>query len=251
MQMECPLPSMHPRKNCPKREHSVHHYPSLRTPQCAAWGPPSPLIAHAAAITHSSQYSRPVFHVVSEKPVHVLHKGPCRRCDLTLEGPILEKDAQSGSGRDSRATKDNMGFPIQGSIGMGSLGGSSSGQSGMSWGSGLDHTVHLREEDHDPMPDKKQHRPAQHQNRQPGLEKDMTPKPESTNSAQTGSGRLRDKVAIITGGDSGIGRAVAVAFAKEGADVGIVYLDEHEDAEETKRLVEKEGRRCLAIAGDV
>jgi NAD(P)-dependent dehydrogenase (short-subunit alcohol dehydrogenase family) len=101
------------------------------------------------------------------------------------------------------------------------------------------------------MPDTKQQRPPQHQTRKPGLEKDMTPKPESSRPAQHGSGRLHNKVTLITGGDSGIGRAVAIAFAKEGADVGIVYLNEHEDANETKRLVEEEGRRCLTIAGDV
>jgi NAD(P)-dependent dehydrogenase (short-subunit alcohol dehydrogenase family) len=66
-----------------------------------------------------------------------------------------------------------------------------------------------------------------------------------------GGGRLRDKVALVTGGDSGIGRAVAVLFAREGADVAIVYLNEGEDAEATKRLVEAEGRQCLTIAGDV
>jgi NAD(P)-dependent dehydrogenase (short-subunit alcohol dehydrogenase family) len=66
-----------------------------------------------------------------------------------------------------------------------------------------------------------------------------------------GSGKLQDKAALITGGDSGIGRAVALAFAKEGADVAIVYLNEHGDAHETKARVEKEGRRCMAIAGDV
>jgi NAD(P)-dependent dehydrogenase (short-subunit alcohol dehydrogenase family) len=66
-----------------------------------------------------------------------------------------------------------------------------------------------------------------------------------------GSGRLDDKVAVITGGDSGIGRAVAVLFAREGADVAVLYLDEGEDARETVRLVEREGRACLAIAGDV
>ncbi len=62
---------------------------------------------------------------------------------------------------------------------------------------------------------------------------------------------MRDKVAIITGGDSGIGRAVAIAFAKEGADVAVVYLEEHKDAEETQRLLEKHGRKCLLIDGDV
>jgi NAD(P)-dependent dehydrogenase (short-subunit alcohol dehydrogenase family) len=66
-----------------------------------------------------------------------------------------------------------------------------------------------------------------------------------------GSDKLLDMVALITGGDSGIGRAVAVLYAREGADVAIVYLDEHVDAEETKRMVEREGRRCITIAGDV
>jgi NAD(P)-dependent dehydrogenase (short-subunit alcohol dehydrogenase family) len=66
-----------------------------------------------------------------------------------------------------------------------------------------------------------------------------------------GSDKLRDKVALITGGDSGIGRSVAVLFAREGADVAIAYLDEHEDAKETKRAVENEGRRCILLSGDV
>ena len=79
----------------------------------------------------------------------------------------------------------------------------------------------------------------------------MSPRPESERPEQRGSGKLREKVALITGGDSGIGRAVAIAYAKEGADIAIVYLNEHEDAEETKRMVEGEGRRCLMIAGDV
>jgi NAD(P)-dependent dehydrogenase (short-subunit alcohol dehydrogenase family) len=101
------------------------------------------------------------------------------------------------------------------------------------------------------MPEKTQQRPPQHQERQPGLEKEMTPKPTHSRQTKGGSGRLQGKVALITGGDSGIGRAVAIAFAKEGADIGIVYLNEHEDAKETQRLVEQEGRRCLPIAGDV
>jgi NAD(P)-dependent dehydrogenase (short-subunit alcohol dehydrogenase family) len=66
-----------------------------------------------------------------------------------------------------------------------------------------------------------------------------------------GTGKLNGKIALITGGDSGIGRAVAIAFAREGADLAIAYLDEHKDAEETKRMVEQEGRRCVTIAGDV
>jgi NAD(P)-dependent dehydrogenase (short-subunit alcohol dehydrogenase family) len=98
---------------------------------------------------------------------------------------------------------------------------------------------------------KKQQRPPQHQHRQPGVESGMSPKPRTENSAYRACGKLEGKAAVITGGDSGIGRAVAVHFAKEGADVAIVYLNEHQDAEETKRMVEKEGRRCLAIAGDV
>jgi hypothetical protein len=93
--------------------------------------------------------------------------------------------------------------------------------------------------------------PPQHQDRQPGIEAEMDPKPLYDDPDYRGSGKLRDKVALITGGDSGIGRAVAIAFAKEGADVAIVYLDEHQDAEETKRLVAEKGRRCIAIAGDV
>jgi len=92
--------------------------------------------------------------------------------------------------------------------------------------------------------------PPQQQDRRPGLESAMTPKPAS-HPTHPGCGRLEGKVGLITGGDSGIGRAVAIAFAREGADVAIVYLNEHDDAKETQRLVEQEGRRCLAIAGDV
>ena len=86
---------------------------------------------------------------------------------------------------------------------------------------------------------------------QPGHESKMTPKPQSEKSTHQGSGKLEGKVALITGGDSGIGRAVAVAFAKEGADVFISYLNEHDDAKETVRLVEQEGRRANSVAGDI
>lgn len=89
------------------------------------------------------------------------------------------------------------------------------------------------------------------QDRQPGLESDMVPRPEAVDRAYKGSGKLQDKVAIITGGDSGIGRAVAVGFAAEGADIVVLYLNEHQDAEETKRLIEQQGRKCLLIAGDI
>ena len=94
-------------------------------------------------------------------------------------------------------------------------------------------------------------RKAQTQSRRPGIEKEMTPRPVAEDPKYRGSGKLEGKVAIITGGDSGIGRATAIAFAKEGADVAISYLNEHEDAEETKREVEQEGRRCLLIPGDI
>lgn len=93
--------------------------------------------------------------------------------------------------------------------------------------------------------------PPQTQSRKPGLESEMTPKPQYDDPNYRGSGKLQDKVALITGGDSGIGQAVAVYYAKEGADVAIVYLDEHGDAEETKRAVESYGRRCLLIPGDI
>ncbi len=101
------------------------------------------------------------------------------------------------------------------------------------------------------MPEKKETLPPQEQKRQPGIESAMTPPPQTEKGSHRGSGKLQDRVAIITGGDSGIGRAVAVAFAKEGADCVIAYLNEHKDAEETRRLVEAKGRRCVLIAGDV
>lgn len=94
-------------------------------------------------------------------------------------------------------------------------------------------------------------RPPQHQNRQPGIEHAMFPRPEYVRADYHASGKLQGKVAIITGGDSGIGRAVAIAFAMEGADVAIQYLDEQIDAEETRSLVEAQGRQCLLLAGDL
>ena len=93
--------------------------------------------------------------------------------------------------------------------------------------------------------------PPQFQPQQPGIESLMIPRPIFENPHYTGSNKLLNKAAIITGGDSGIGRAVAIAFAKEGADVVIVYLNEHEDALETKERVNQLGRQCLTIAGDI
>jgi NAD(P)-dependent dehydrogenase (short-subunit alcohol dehydrogenase family) len=85
----------------------------------------------------------------------------------------------------------------------------------------------------------------------PGVEKEMTPKPMFQLPEYKGSGKLRDKVAIVTGGDSGIGRAVSVLYAREGCDVCIVYLDEDADAKEAQALVQKEGRKCLLMRGDI
>lgn len=85
----------------------------------------------------------------------------------------------------------------------------------------------------------------------PGSSEAMDPKPDYGEDSYEGSGRLTGKKAIVTGGDSGIGRAVALAFAREGADVLVSYLDEHEDAEETKRLVESAGRQCVLVPGDI
>jgi NAD(P)-dependent dehydrogenase (short-subunit alcohol dehydrogenase family) len=100
------------------------------------------------------------------------------------------------------------------------------------------------------MPETETPQPPQHQGKQPGEQTEMTPQPQTIGPAYQGSGKLRGKVALITGGDSGIGRAVAVLFAREGADIVIVYLEEDKDAEETRTMVEQEGRGCLLIAGD-
>lgn len=93
--------------------------------------------------------------------------------------------------------------------------------------------------------------PAQKQSRQPGFENEMNPEPEYIREGYKGSDKLKDKVAIVTGGDSGIGRAVSLHFAIEGAKVVIVYYDEDEDMNKTKELIEKEGGECLLIAGDI
>lgn len=89
------------------------------------------------------------------------------------------------------------------------------------------------------------------QNGQPGIEAKMHPAPEYMKEDYKGSGKLRNKIALVTGGDSGIGRAVSIHFAAEGADIAIVYLDEDEDALRTQELIEEKGRRCLLIKGDI
>jgi NAD(P)-dependent dehydrogenase (short-subunit alcohol dehydrogenase family) len=101
------------------------------------------------------------------------------------------------------------------------------------------------------MAEQKETLPPQHQDGQPGSEGAMAPRPRVWAEGRRGSGRLDGRVALITGGDSGIGRAIAIAFAREGARVAIAYLSEHGDAQETKRLVENEGGAARLIAGDV
>ena len=93
--------------------------------------------------------------------------------------------------------------------------------------------------------------PEQSQDKQPGLEYLMTPRPIFNDPSYIGSGKLMNKVAIITGADSGLGRAAAIAFAKEGANIVIPYYDEHEDAKETKTYIEGLGRECLLLSGDI
>ena len=85
----------------------------------------------------------------------------------------------------------------------------------------------------------------------PGMQTEMQQQPQTDNPQQVGTGKLRGKVAIITGGDSGIGRAVAIAYAKEGADVAIMYLNEHDDAQETEKIVTEAGAKCIVLAGDI
>src|SRR3954468_24113264 len=94
-----------------------------------------------------------------------------------------------------------------------------------------------------PQPSQQQH--------EPGIEAQMDPKPDYGEDSYKGSGRLKGKAALITGGDSGIGRAVALAFAREGADLLISYLSEEADARETAAAVEKEGRKCVTVPGDI
>ncbi len=103
--------------------------------------------------------------------------------------------------------------------------------------------TYVRDQPEPPLP--KQHL------RKPGLESELSPRPRYQAPAYRGSGKLEGKVAIVTGGDSGIGRSVCVLYAREGADVAVIYLDEHEDAEETRRAVKAEGHRCMLIPGDV
>ncbi|MGV6395729.1 SDR family oxidoreductase [Pseudomonas caspiana] len=99
--------------------------------------------------------------------------------------------------------------------------------------------------DYPKPPFEPQHQPV------PGSQSKMSPLPDCGETSYKGSGRLANKIALITGGDSGIGRAVAIAYAREGADVAISYLDEHDDAKETARWVEEAGRRCLLLPGDL
>lgn len=102
------------------------------------------------------------------------------------------------------------------------------------------------------MTDDSQHlQPPQYQSRQPGLESEMRPRPRSAMENWRAAGKLEGRTALISGGDSGIGRAVAIGFAKEGADVVLLHKEEPQDAEETRARIQATGRRCLAMAGDI
>lgn len=98
---------------------------------------------------------------------------------------------------------------------------------------------------------KKPINPPQHQDKQPGVQTKMAPPPESIHEDYQGSNKLLDKVAIVTGGDSGIGRAVSLLYANEGADIVITYLNEHEDAKTTQEMIKQLGRKCLILSGDI
>lgn len=100
-------------------------------------------------------------------------------------------------------------------------------------------------------PEKTSQQPAQHQAQQPGLEQKMIPKPKSEDVNYQGAHKLKGKVALISGGDSGIGKAIAILFAKEGADIAFIYLNEHQDAKETADRIREIGRRCLMFDGDI
>ena len=102
-----------------------------------------------------------------------------------------------------------------------------------------------------PKPKRPENLPGQEQSHQPGKEHLMHPAPQAEAEGYKAAGKLKGKTALVTGGDSGIGRSVAIHFAKEGADVAIVYLEEKKDAERTKELVQATGQRCLLIQGDV
>jgi hypothetical protein len=101
------------------------------------------------------------------------------------------------------------------------------------------------------MTDRRDKIPPQSQSHQPGIEAEMHPQPQDEGRGYKPAGKLTGKVAIVTGGDSGIGRAISVMFAMEGADVAFTYLQEHDDAAKTQQLIEEQGRKCLKLAGDV